>query len=93
MDGAAGFFDLGGVGFEVEIQVRQSVVLDVAGGVAQRFEFRHACDRRGTARDEAGAAAGEGFLQAGIAQGLVGVFLEGGGGGDMHGWFRLDALH
>ena len=40
MDVAAGFLDVGGPGFEVEIEVGQDVVLDVAADIAELLELR-----------------------------------------------------
>ena len=85
MDLAAGREDLPLVLFEIEIQMGQRVVLDVAGGVPQLLELRQSRHRRGATRDEAGTAAGERLLQAAIAQSAMGVFLERVGGGGQHG--------
>ena len=69
---------------EVEIEIRQRVVLDVARGVAQLLELRQRGDRGGAAGDEAGAAACQRLLQPGIGDGAMGVLLEGRRGGDVH---------
>ena len=69
---------------QVEVEIRQRVVLDVARDVAELLEFRQCGDGGGAAGDEAGAAARERLLQAGIVEGAVGVLLEGGRGGDVH---------
>ena len=43
---AAGFRHLLLVGFEIEVEMRERVVLDVARGIAQRLEFRQMRDGR-----------------------------------------------
>ena len=82
---AAGSEHLGFPLLQVEVEMRQRVVLDVARDVAQPLELRQRGDRGGPARDEAGAAARQRPLQPGIGERAVGVLLEGGGGGDVHG--------
>ena len=51
-------------GFQVEIQVGQGVVLDVARGVAQRLELRQRRHRAGAPRHELRARVGQRLLQA-----------------------------
>ena len=71
-----------GPGFQVEIEIGQGVVLDVAADLAQALEFRQRGDGGGAARGEGGAGEGERLLQAGVGQRARGVFLEGGAGGE-----------
>ncbi len=85
MDHAAGLLHLGGIGFQVEVQVGQSVVLDVAADVAQRLEFRQGGDRGGAALQEGTLGGAQRLLQPGIRQGAGGILLEGGGVDVLHG--------
>ena len=85
---AAGFQHLCLVGLQVEIEVLQCMVLDVARGVPQLLELRQCGHRRRPPGDEAGTAARQGLLQAGVAQRRMGVLLESGGGRDVHGGSR-----
>ena len=85
---AARFQHLCLVGFQVEIEVLQRMVLDIARGVPQLLELRQCGHRRGPPGDEAGTAARQGLLQAGVAQRRMGVLLESGGGRDVHGGSR-----
>ena len=58
--------DIGLVPLEIEIEMRQSVVFDVAGRIAQGFEFRQFGGHSGTLVDKAGADIGHRPLQLGI---------------------------
>lgn len=78
MDFAAGLQDVGFPLLQVEVEIRQRVVLDVAGGVAELLELGKCRDRGGAARDEARAAAGERLLEARVLEGAVGILLESG---------------
>ena len=81
----AGRLHVGLIFLEVEIEIRQRVIFDVASNVPQFLELRQPRHRRRSAGDKARAAAGEGLLKAGVGQGQVGVVLESRGRGDMHG--------
>ena len=76
MNMAARFLDLGFVLFQVQIQMRQGVILDPLGGVAQLVEFRQAVDGFGAAQRKAFAQAGQGLGQLAVGHGLAGVLLE-----------------
>ena len=84
MHHASGGFHVAGEGFQVEIQIRQSVVLDVAGNIAQRLKFRQIPHRAGAAGHELRPGIGQRLLQAGIDDGRAGVLLEFRAGGDVH---------
>ena len=62
--------------FQVKIQVRQRVVLDVARRVPQLLELRQIGHRGSATGDEARATAGQRTLQTGVAQSAMSVFLE-----------------
>ena len=81
---AAGGEHVGFPFLQVEVEMRQRVVLDVACDVAKLLELRQRGDGGGAARDEAGAAARQCPLQPHVGQRAMGVLLEGGGGGDVH---------
>ncbi len=81
---AAGREDLGFPFLQVEVEMRQRVVLDVARDVTELLELRQRGNGSGAAGDEAGAAAGKRLLQPSVVKRAVRVFLEGGGGGDVH---------
>ena len=85
VDLSAGGDDAGFELLEVEVEVGEGVVLDVARGVAQLFEFRQGGDGAGTAFDERGLADAEGLLQTAVGQRPGGVTLES-RAGDVHGW-------
>ena len=72
------------VSLQVEIQVGEGVVLDVAADIAQLLEFRQPGDRCGAPANERRTGIGQGFLQANIDQRVGGALLEGGTGDDMH---------
>ena len=76
MHRAASRFHIGGIGFQIEIQIREGVVLDVAPDFAQLFEFRQARNRIATALQEGALGLAQSLLQPGIAHGAGGVFLE-----------------
>ncbi len=65
---AAGGDHLGLPFLQVEVEIRQRVVLDVARDVAELLELRQRGDGGGAARDEARPAAGERLLQPGIRE-------------------------
>ena len=65
---AAGLFDLGRPGLEVEIQIGQRVVFDVAADVAELLEFGKPGDSGGAAAGKGRAGGGQGFLQPGIGE-------------------------
>ena len=72
---AAGLGHLALVGLEIEVEMRERVVLDVAGAVAQRLELRQPLGGGGAARHEiAGACAAR--AAAARLQRLVDVLLE-----------------
>ena len=78
---AAALGDLALVGLEIEVEMRERVVLDGAGAVAQRLELRQPVGRRGAPAGEV-ARKGHRPLQARVGQRLVDVLLEPGRGGD-----------
>ena len=71
-------------GFQVEIQVGQRVVLDVARGVAQRLELRQRRHRAAAPRHELRPRVGQRLLQRDVGDGARGVALEVGAGGNVH---------
>ncbi len=75
VDLAAARADLGLVGLEVKVEMRERVVLDRAGAVAQRLELGQSCGRRGAPGDEI-ARKRHRALQARVRQRLVRVLLE-----------------
>ena len=85
MDLPAGLDDVGLVFLQVEVEMRQRVVLDVARDVAELLELRQIFHRRGAPGDETGPGAGERLLQPGIVQGAAGVALEVRGVHGLHG--------
>ena len=64
------------VSFEIEIEMGQRVVLDVARVVAQRFEFRQACDGSAPFLDESRAQIAQRLLQLRIGEGATSIALE-----------------
>src|SRR5262249_58180939 len=81
---AAGSRDLLLESLEVEVEVLQHVVLDVARGVAQRLELRQPGGGRGPALDEVLLHMRERPLQLRVGKGAVGVVLEPRGGDGLH---------
>jgi hypothetical protein len=67
--------------FEVEVEVGQGVVLDVAGAIAQRLELGQALGRLTTAFGEADLQLGKRVLQIGVGECCVDIVLEVMGGG------------
>ena len=67
--------DLALVGLEIEVEMGERVVLDVAGAVAQRVELGQPSHRFGAPRHEI-AGVMQRALQPRVAQRLVDVFLE-----------------
>ena len=76
MHRAPGLPHLGLEGFEVEIEMRQRVVLDLAALVAQRLELRQAGGRGGAVDDEAAFHLVERGLQRLVGERFAGVLLE-----------------
>ena len=64
------------VGFEIKIEMRERMILDVARGIAQRLEFRQFGRRERAALDEAGAQMVKRLLQRRVLQRLMRVLLE-----------------
>ena len=85
MDLAAGRLHLCLEGFEVEVEMGQGMVLDVAADVAELFEFRQPRHRIGAALQEGALGGAERLLQPGIGQCARRVLLEGGRGDGDHG--------
>ena len=61
---------------EIEIEVGQGVVLDVAGAIAQRLELGQTLGRLAAAFREADLQLGERVLQIGVGQRGVDIVLE-----------------
>jgi hypothetical protein len=80
VDRAAILGHLGLEALEIEIKVRDRVVLDRARLVAQRVELGQLLDHRGAASDEARLRIGERGLQPLVDQGVAGILLEALGG-------------
>ena len=76
MHRAASRFHIGGVCLQIEIQISQRVVLDVAPNVAQLLEFRQARHGIAAALQKGALGLAQSLLQPGIANGAGGVFLE-----------------
>ena len=72
-------------GLEVEVEVGERVVLDVAADVAQRLELRQAVAGGGALCDQPGRQAGQRPLQLAVGERRAGVALEG-ERGDVHEW-------
>src|SRR5690348_11643938 len=68
--------DLGFVGFEVEVEMRERVVLDVARGIAQRIELGEPVDHVAPALDQVHLDELERVLQLRIGERRVSVLLE-----------------
>ncbi len=81
VDVAAALDDLLLVFLEIEVEVGQDVVLDVAGLVAQVVEFGEFVAGGGAFGDEAVAAAAQRELEVLVVERAAGVGLERGGGG------------
>ena len=77
----AGLDDFLLVAFEVKIEMGKGVVFDVAGTVAQGFEFGQFGCNRGPLVDKTGADIQHGFLQLRIAEGFMRIVFEAVGGG------------
>ena len=73
---AARLLHLGLVCFEVDVEVVEHVVLDVAGLVAQLIEFRQRLAGLAALGDEARARLGHGELQLVVGQRLADIVLE-----------------
>ncbi len=73
---AAGGFHIGGIGFQIEIQIGEGMILDVASDLSQLFEFRQARNRIPPALQEGPLGLAQCLLQPGIANGAGGIFLE-----------------
>ena len=84
MDLAAGGEDLGLVALQIEVEVGQGVVLDVAGGVAQGLELGQAVGRLAPLADEARLDMAPGPRHQGVGERLAGVLLEAGRGPFQH---------
>ena len=76
MHDAAGGFDLGHIGLDIEVEMLQRVVLDGDGVVAQGVEFRQGVDGGLALVDEALLDMAEGPLQLDIGERLDGIGLE-----------------
>jgi hypothetical protein len=76
MDMAAGGDNLRLIGFEIEIEMGERVILDVARAVAQRLEFRQARGGGGALFNEIAAHETQRILQRRVLQRRMGVFLE-----------------
>ena len=76
MDVAAGGGDARLVGLEIEVEMRERVVLDRLAGLPQRLEFRQVRHRLGALVDEMAAHIGERALQLRIGKRVPGVRLE-----------------
>ena len=76
MHRTASRFHIGGVCLQIEIEICQRVVLDVAPNVAQLFEFRQAGHGIAAALQEGALGLAQSLLQPSIANGAGGVFLE-----------------
>jgi hypothetical protein len=63
---SAGRFDLGGVGFQIKIQIGDRVILDRGRRIAQRLEFRQLVDCGLAFLGELRLGAGKCLLQPGI---------------------------
>ncbi len=68
------------IGFEVEIEIVEHMVLDCPCAVAQVVELRQVRRRLGALVDEVDLHMAHGLLQLRIVKRAGGVFLEGGGG-------------
>ena len=75
VDFAAAVANLALVGLEIKVEMRERVVLDGAGAVAQRVELRQPSRTRRAARDEIARMA-ERALEARVGQRVVYVVLE-----------------
>ena len=64
------------IGFEIEIEMGERVVLDVARGVAQRLEFGQAVRHLAPPRDEVHFDEAQRVLQVGVGQRRLGIVLE-----------------
>ena len=78
---AAGGLGLCGEGFEIDVEVRDRVVADVASFVAQRLELRHARHGGSALGDEPAGQTGERAREILVGDGGGGVLLEAFGGG------------
>ena len=73
---AAALQDAGLVFLKVEIKMRERMVLDLTGAVAQRLELRQLFDNLLAPVDEAGAHFEQGFLQFAIGERGARIVLE-----------------
>ena len=76
MHRAASGFHIGRVCLQVEIQISQRVVLDVAPDLSQLLEFRQASHGISAALQKSALGLAQSLLQPGIANGAGSVFLE-----------------
>ena len=76
MDVTARFPDLLLVALQIEIQMRESVILDVTRGIAHRLEFRQAIGCGAALLDEALLDVSQGALQLRVGKRLLGICLE-----------------
>ena len=74
---AAGFDDLRLIGLQIEVEIVERVVLDVARIVAQPVEFGQRVDGLAPLVDEAAAHIAERLLQLRIGERCPGILLEG----------------
>ena len=87
----AGLAHLRLVMFEIEVEMGEHMVLDVARAVAQGLELGQALGRLRALVDEACAHIAQRLLQLLVAQRVMGVLLEG-GGGRVNGHFDTSSL-
>ena len=80
---AAGIGNLLLVGLEIEVEMRQRVVLDLARGGPQRIEFRQGVAGAGTTRDKAASGVLQRALQIGVGKGGRRIGFEG-----VRGWLH-----
>ena len=73
--------DLGLIALEIEVEMRERVILDVARRFAQRLEFRQPVDRALALSDEIRAHMSKRALQLLVLHGAHGIALESFGGG------------
>jgi hypothetical protein len=76
VDMAAARLDLGGEPLKIDVEMAENVVLDVAGLVAQRLEFRQRRRRRRPLGHEAVLDLRQGCLKLGIAHRPLDVVFE-----------------
>ncbi len=89
MHRAARALHVGGIGLEVEVEVRDRVILDVPPDVPKLLELRQPPHGGGAALEEGPLGGGQRLLQAGIGHRPAGVFLELRRGGEHRDVLRL----